>query len=126
MQNLYKGKYIIAVYDSNDEDLLGVFDNPNELEKLLDTKYAKTIIARYIKTFGTFPVIKCNKYNFYFIDIYETHNDIFKREDKEFLKFYKETRRPNLQDICKERGISQTTYYRQRRLENQQKEEHEL
>lgn len=120
MGSLFKGRYIIAVYDANnDEDLLGVFDNPNDMKEFLQTEYADTIISRYIKTFGTFPVIRCNKYIFYFIDVLEKHNDIFAYEDKEFLKCYKKSRTSEQVAYCKRKKISRTTYYRHIRVQKE-------
>lgn len=120
MGNLYKNKYIIAVYDRSDEELLGVFDNPKDMESLLQTKWANTIISRYISAFNTFPIIKCNNYVFHFIDVYEKHNDCFADEDKAFLKefglnkkYKTETQRTI--EYCKREGISLRTYYRRKK-----------
>lgn len=123
MGNLFKGRYIIAVYDANDdEDLLGVFDNSNDMKEFLQTEYADTVISRYIKTFGTFPIIRCNKYTFYFIDVIEKHNDVFIFEDKEFLKCYKKSRTNKQVAYCKRNNISRRTYYRRIQAQNSYKE----
>lgn len=123
MGNLFKGRYIIAVYDANDdEDLLGVFDNPNDMKEFLQTEYADTVISRYIKTFGTFPIIRCNKYIFYFIDVIEKHNDVFTFEDKEFLKCYKNSRTNKQVAYCKRNNISRRTYYRRIQAQNSYRE----
>ena len=118
MGSLFKGRYIIAVYDANnDEDLLGVFDNPNDMKEFLQTEYADTIISRYIKTFGTFPIIRCNRYTFYFIDVMEKHNDIFALEDREFLKCYRKSKTSMQEAYCKRNNISRRTYYRHIRIQ---------
>lgn len=116
--NLYKNRYIIAVYDEKGEKILGVFDNPKQLNSFLGTKYAGSIISNYIKTFGTFPIIKCDKYNFYFIDIFEEHKDVFEQEDNLFLKFYKENKKQSIDEYCKENNIGRRDYFYKQKLFN--------
>lgn len=121
MKNLFKKKYLIAVYDKNDEDLLGVFDNPSEMEDFLGTKWATTIISRYIKTFGTFPVIDCNRYILHFINVYENHNDVFAEEDKAFLDFFPKDKGELVAQYCEAHSITARTYYRRTRSQTPQK-----
>lgn len=115
MQHLYKGRYLIAVYANNDEDLLGVFDNPKDMEDFLGTKYAREIIARYIQTFKTFPVIACNRYVFHFIDVYEEHDDVFAEEDKIFIEMIPKSKTQLMKEYCKKHRVSRKTYYRRLR-----------
>ena len=126
MGSLFKNRYIIAVYSANGEDLLGVYDNPQDMERLLQTKYADCIISRYIKTFGTFPIIQCNSYVFYFIDVFEKHNDVFAEEDRIFLKelnLPRKTKMQRVREYCKRHNVSEKTYYRRQAQQNRKKED---
>lgn len=122
--SLYKNKYIIAVYDGKGERLLGVFDNPKQLNSFLGTKYAGGIIANYIKTFGTFPIIQCDRYCFYFVDVFDVQKDVFEEEDSKFLQFYKENKKQSIDEFCKENNIDRRSYfYKQKYFNNMVKGE---
>lgn len=123
MSKFYKGRYLIAVYEPNDEDFVCTCANMDELKEFLETEWAHTIMSRYIKTFGTFPIIRCNKYVFHFIDIYEKHNDVFDLEDKEFIKEFCEKPKPSeCDEYCKRHKCSRKTYYRMKEKLKKEKE----
>lgn len=100
MKGLYKGKYLIAVYDKDDY-LIEVACLPRELIKKCVSKY----ISRVAK--GT---IKSN--HIYLIDCTEKHDDIFAEEDKLFLNFVKNNRHHTIAEEAKRLGVSVRTYCR--------------
>lgn len=80
MKNLYKGRYLIAIYDKNDE-CIGVFKSVRELKENNDINqpysiFYKMLNGEYGKMFS----------KYYLIDCLEEHDDIFKEEDKLFLQ----------------------------------------
>lgn len=77
MQKLYRGKYLIAIYDSNDE-LVEVAGDPRELKMFKNEKTARSVISR------AFTHRQCPK-KIFFIDVFDTEDDVFAEEDKEFL-----------------------------------------
>lgn len=89
----YKKRYLIAVYDLDGETLEDVIATKVERERFLkkigtkvdDSEFFCKIIKRYKKDF---PLIKAEKIGkmFYFIDVFEPHNDAFKECDKKFLQ----------------------------------------
>ena len=103
MKGLYKGKYLIAIYDKEDR-LIDVACNVNELTHYKNSNTAWSIIGHVqrgsIKSDGI-----------YLIDVTEKHNDIFSEEDELFLKWFNEERKPNNKEVCEKLGISQATYY---------------
>ena len=90
---LYKKRFLIAVYDLDGETLEDVIATKAERERFLnkigtkvdDSEFFCKIVKRYKKDF---PLIRAEKIGkmFYFIDVFENHNDTFKECDKEFLQ----------------------------------------
>ena len=78
MQKLYRGKYLIAIYDNNDE-LIEVAGDPRELKTYNNEKTARSVISRAFTH-------RLNAKNIYFINVFDAKDDIFAEEDKEFLK----------------------------------------
>ena len=111
-KRLYKNRYLIALYDRDDEYCCGVFDNIEELSVFVDVKFLKCVISRAIKNYKVLPSISYGKYNYYFIDIYEKHNDCFADEDKEFLKYYENERPLSASEYATKIGVSQRTFMR--------------
>ena len=106
MNGLYKGKYIIAIYD-DDDYLIDVACIPSELKNFISDDSAKSAIAHAFSG-RTYK-------NLYFIDVTEKHNDIFAEDDEIFLEFIKEInpKMPTpLQRKLDRWGISESTYYR--------------
>lgn len=89
----YKNRYLIAVYDLDGEILEDVMASKSEREIFLnkmgtpvdDSDFFNKLIKRHKKDF---PLIKARNIGkvFYFIDVFEPHNDAFKDCDKEFLQ----------------------------------------
>lgn len=115
----YKKRYLIAVYDLDGETLEDVIASKAERERFLkkigtkvdDSEFFCKIIKRYKKDF---PLIKAEKIGkmFYFIDVFESHNDLFKECDKIFLQecFVEDVcRRMRKYNVCKKKikGIAQ-------------------
>lgn len=106
-QKLYKGKYLIALYDKYD-DCVGVFVSAKEMGqhiKNISLSSIKSMLARNQTIKG---------YTVYLIDCYEKHNDIFKKEDEEFLKIFNQTRQKTIKEKSQELGISERQYYRRK------------
>ena len=80
MKGLYRGRYLIAVYDKNDM-LIGVADNAKELAKW----YKNEHVAASCMNHAIEKDIVDNR--LFFIDIFESHTDCFRLEDKKFLDF---------------------------------------
>ena len=107
---LYKNKYLIAVYDERDF-CIGVYDNLKELRKI--TKYADLNQAIYRGK------VAREKIKIYLINCFETHNDIFKSEDKQFINFLKTNGIGTNEQKSKWAGISRREYFRKKRIFNQ-------
>lgn len=109
IHRLYKGRYLIALYDKNDM-LVDVGINPYDLKctKVPNSLYQNICRERY-SLFG---------YTLHFIDCLEIHDDIFKEEDELFLKQYAEIVGEDLSAVkkieqkAKKLGISNRTAYR--------------
>lgn len=85
MKKLYKNRYLIAIYDNND-NLIEVAENPRELLFLKNRPEPYAFIKNFLdkrKNPTTFTI--------HLIDVYEKHNDIFVEEDKIFLNIVKKS-----------------------------------
>jgi hypothetical protein len=109
VSGLYKGKYLIAVYDREGETLFGVFDNFDDI-KSFGLKSLKTSISRYQAIYGFIPNIIMGKFQYVFIDIFEKNNDCFKEEDKNFVDFIIETNGISSFEFAKLKGINYETF----------------
>lgn len=109
LHRLYKGRYLIALYDKNDM-LVDVGINPYDLKctKAPNSLYQNICRERY-SLFG---------YTLHFIDCLEIHDDIFKEEDELFLKQYADFVGKDLdtdkkmEQKAKKLGVSKRTAYR--------------
>lgn len=73
---LYKGRYLIAIYDKKDA-LVSVGENFNDLS--LDSNYAYLLMHKARMGENT-------QYKIHLIDCKEKHEDIFKEEDDIFME----------------------------------------
>lgn len=97
---LYKGRYLIAVYDKND-NFIDCATSLSEL-KFIQRQSVYSQIS-HKQFFGERKFV-----NVYLIDCLEKHNDCFKEEDEIFLREFGR----NPETIAKNLGISRRTYYR--------------
>lgn len=70
--SFYRGKYIIAAYDAETEDeLIGIYDNPKEMEEQTGLNYIECRISRIY--YGRTRTIDINgiKCSIFFIDMTE-------------------------------------------------------
>lgn len=107
MKGLYKGKYLIAIYDKDDY-LLDVVTTPEDF-RFGNKDTLRSELSRKLKNIDT------NK-KIHLIDCTEKHSDIFAEEDKIFLKYVKQTRKKTAEEKAKELGINVRTYYRREAL----------
>ena len=105
MKGLYKGKYLIAVYDKNDY-LLEVACSPSELTCFKGA-------AEYLCKIANGQAISSR---IFLIDVTEKHNDIFAEEDKIFLEYINKTRKKTIEEKARELNMSARTYYRRKLL----------
>lgn len=92
----YKGKYIIAIYAEDGETLLDIVSTTREMRDFLgkegivtpSANFINKMLKRHIREFPYIPNTKLNKI-FFFINVYEKNNDIFKECDKNFIDFCK-------------------------------------
>lgn len=104
--NLYKGRYLIAVYDKDDY-LIDVACSVKELKNISKKRSVYSSISRNIHH-------KSPVHKYHLIDCLEKHNDIFAEEDEIFLKSdFLEHK--TIQQIAKELGISERTLYRKQK-----------
>lgn len=107
---LYKNKYLIAYYDSNDLPLF-VSGDINEFYQFYKqfSKTSKKILEQYLSA-----ILACRVKSKYikFINVYEKHNDIFTYEDEVFINEIPQIK--TIKDKAKDAGISLREY--QRRL----------
>lgn len=90
----YKNRYVIALYTLEGEFIVDVINNVAEMEDYIRREGIKDSGAHFLnqllrKHCGEFPYIEYPtlKVAFFFIDVYERHNDIFKECDTEFIKY---------------------------------------
>ena len=81
MKGLYKGKYIIAVYDKNGI-LIEVACSPKELRYYANYKVCRSTLSRISRGLVTNNRV-------HLIDVTEKHDDIFSEEDEAFIDFMK-------------------------------------
>lgn len=107
MKGLYKGKYLIAVYDKAG-DLMDVACLPSELTCFKD----KELAIDYINKIANGKWVSDRVF---LIDVTEQHDDVFAEEDKLFLEFVMETRQKTITELTREQGICRRKYYRMNR-----------
>ena len=102
---LYKGKYLIALYDWND-NLIDVATSVSKLCKFNSWSKLRHKLTHKNKT---------NKKMFkvFLIDCTEKHNDVFKTEDELFLM---EIKTKTDKELAFELGISLKTFYRRKKM----------
>ena len=105
---LYKGRYLIALYDCNDR-LVAVGDNPFQLGIRRPQSFYEQMSR------GDMSFYKCKVH---LIDCLKVHDDVFKEEDEMFLSElrYVKTRDKEIEEIAKRLGISKRTAYRRLKL----------
>ena len=106
MKDLYKGRYLIAVYDK-EERCLGVASSIKELKEM------KNLLNPY----GMFSKMLNGKYKYLFhqyhlIDCLEKHDDVFQEEDELFLKECPDVITDKLR--AEALGLSLRNYYRKK------------
>ena len=109
MKGLYKGRYIIAIYDKNDY-LIEVACSPKELTRYSDENSARSNISKVLNGRSSKSI--------HLIDVMEKQDDIFAEEDEIFLDYVLETQVKTIKGKAKELGISERTYYRHQKLFN--------
>lgn len=104
---LYKGRYLIAVYDKDDY-LIDVACSVKELKCPTKKSSVYSSISRNVHH-------KSPTHKYYLIDCLEKHNDIFAEEDRIFLESLP-PKKQTLKEIAKEMGVSERTLYRKKKL----------
>ena len=108
--SLYKGRYLIAVYDDNDNFI----DCGTSIKELTFMKH-RTIVEQLSR--GSFFTKK--KKHIYLIDCLEKHNDCFNEEDEIFLKEIGNkptTKTARYELLAKRFGVGLRTIYRWEQL----------
>lgn len=102
---LFRNRYLVAIYDKQDR-LVDVIGAPSELKG--NNKYSvKNGVNRVINRH------KSSK-KYYIIDCLEVHDDIFKEEDEEFIKFINQEKTKTQREIALDLGMSERNYYRKK------------
>lgn len=104
---LYKGKYLIAIYDK-DERLVAVATKPSELKKIMNKASFYSGISR--KKHKHRPMK-----HIFLIDCLEKHNDIFAEEDEIFLR-QTPIKPPSILEQAKVLGMSKRALYRRKAI----------
>lgn len=112
-RDLYRGRYLLAVYDQDDR-LLGVETKLQGLQK-------------YYNVNGNYNVafdwcMKHQKIKLVLIDCLESHDDCFKEEDKKFLEFVESHHKKSSQEMSQEIKASLRTYERKKKVFEKGKE----
>ena len=102
--NLYKGRYLIAIYDK-DDFLIDVVSTVKELKNSNLETFA-SILSRATRGKRQTPA------KYFLIDCLEEHDDCFQEEDKKFLEFSKKKSR---KEIANDLGISYRTFLRRKK-----------
>lgn len=102
MKGLYKGRYIIAVYD-NEDNLLEVETKAEDLKFVNGNGLGRRKNGDN------------SKYKVYLIDALEKHDDIFQEEDKIFLESIKTEQKMTNKDQAYNLGISLRQFYYKRK-----------
>jgi len=74
MSKLYKGLYILAIYEKDDETLLGVFDNAQEVSEYFDTQI-HTVQFKLTTALKTTHNIHFNKQTYKVYDILDKEDE---------------------------------------------------
>lgn len=112
-RDLYRGRYLLAVYDQDDR-LLGVETEVQGLQKYYNVNGNYNIAISWC--------MKHQKKKLVLIDCLERHNDCFKEEDKKFLEFVESHHKKSQQEISQEIKASVRTYYRKKKILENEKE----
>lgn len=113
MNGLYRGNYIVAVYDDNN-DLIDVGCYPSELNTIWKNgSSANSYISRVFNG-------KIKDKRIHFIDVTKRQDDIFAEEDELFLEYVMKNRnyaagdidRPTSKSEADRLGVSIRTYFR--------------
>lgn len=112
--NLYRGRYLIAVYDKDDRCVC-VASNLKELERMGNPCTLYSHLSRQCYSSTPYSINARKKY--YLIDCLEKHNDIFVEEDKLFLEEIEKIE--TIADIAKRLGVSERTIFRRKAKQRQ-------
>ncbi len=113
---LYKGRYLICVY-SKYEILLDVFENAKEVQEFLNSRGAHYSLNGVYSKLNHILKGKCNSSLIKFVDVFETHDDVFKEEDELFLKYLNQRETKTLtQKIMEEYNCSLRTAQRKKKF----------
>lgn len=111
METLYKGRYLIALYDKDDY-LVDVATKPSDFRHICPR--TKTFYEQKSKGIQTLK-----GYKVFLIDCLEKHDDIFVEEDNLFLNYVKAHEKSidkQLEEIAIRYGVSKRTAYRWKKL----------
>lgn len=95
MKDLYKGKYLIAIYDKNDN--------------FIDVQQRREYLGKRKYQFNRY---KGSQYSYHLIDCTEEHDDVFAYEDKVFLEWVKANHKETVREKAKRIGKGWRTIHR--------------
>ncbi len=113
---MYQGRYLVCFY-AKDETLMGVFENAKEVQEFLNSRGANYTLSSVYSKLNHILKGKCNSSLIKFVDVFETHDDVFKEEDELFLKYLNQRETKTLtQKIMEEYNCSLRTAQRKKKF----------
>ena len=118
MKGLYKGKYLIGLYDKEDYPLF-IADNAVEFIKAYRRLFGVSDRTRVYRSLKQLRQKNCScyentKFKAYLIEADDVTHDCFEDADKDFINFISDNRKKTNDDIAAEMGISLRTFYRRK------------
>lgn len=117
MEGLYKGKYLIGIYDEEDfpvfiaSSIKEFFDVYIRLFKRINPSSTYKALKRLMPSKRECR-LNNTKCKLVLIEADTITHDCFEDADKDFIEFISETHYKTIHEICEEMGISDRTYYR--------------
>ena len=102
---LFKNRYLVAIYDKQDR-LVDVIGAPSEFKG--ENKFS--VISEISRVINRHKSSR----KYYIIDCLKVHDDIFKEEDEEFIKFINQEKTKTPKEIALDLGMSERSYYRKK------------
>ncbi len=102
---MYQGRYLVCFY-AKDETLVDVFENAKEVQEFLNVRGAHYTLNDVYSKLNHVLKGKCKSSMIKFVDVFETHDDVFKEEDALFLDFLRQTEKKTKVQLAEEAGCS--------------------
>lgn len=112
MYGLYKGKYLIVLYDKDEFPII-VASNRREFRKAYKRYTGKPINRSTLDSVLYYAARESGRYsNIRLVEADTVTHDCFEDADKDFIDFVKSTYGKSVKELCEELGITERKYFR--------------